>query len=292
MSSKTYGSFRTDSTPRRPTHCLPSAQDSITSRRARVPQHRDLGEQKHGGNRERRATHSHCKTWHAITTIIVVVVGLAALASPSFRTSRTPATSIKSFVGTPSTTNVGRNHTFPGPAAEAGRVASTLVELTAPTTTTVAPTISSFGFEARNFYHVRDGKPGLQYPWLEGTKLAEPHRETTLTVVDPEDIGVGNEEGAQYNWEVRDPGSRKLLATATGLEVVVVFTQLDENIVVLRETRAGMVTREVEETVMVKYVRREVRTLTDGERDELFDAVSDCERGKQAGSDSILKPNK
>ena len=45
--------------------------------------------------------------------------------------------------------------------------------------------------------------------------------------------------------------------------------------VVLEEVNGdGQVTNRLEETVMVKYVRREIRTLTDDEREELLDAVS------------------
>ena len=50
--------------------------------------------------------------------------------------------------------------------------------------------------------------------------------------------------------------------------------------VVLEEVNGdGQVTNRLEETVMVKYVRREIRTLTDDEREELLDAVS--EHGKK-----------
>ena len=46
--------------------------------------------------------------------------------------------------------------------------------------------------------------------------------------------------------------------------------------VVLEEVNGdGQVTNRLEETVMVKYVRREIRTLTDDEKEELLDAVSE-----------------
>ena len=64
-------------------------------------------------------------------------------------------------------------------------------------------------------------------------------------------------------------------ATATGAVTIVVLTQLDEHVVVLEEVDGdGKVTNRLEETVLVKYVRREIRTLTDDEREELLDAVS------------------
>ena len=55
---------------------------------------------------------------------------------------------------------------------------------------------------------------------------------------------------------------------------IVVLTQLGENVVVLEEVDGdGRVTNRLEETVLVKYVRREIRTLTDDEKEELLDAV-------------------
>ena len=69
-------------------------------------------------------------------------------------------------------------------------------------------------------------------------------------------------------------------ATATGAVTIVVLTQLDENVVVLEEVDGdGQVTNRLEETVLVKYVRREIRTLTDDEREELLNAVSENRKG-------------
>lgn len=123
-------------------------------------------------------------------------------------------------------------------------------------------------FTAVNFYHLRDGKPAKEYPWLKDVKLIEPHRETTLTVTDPR-------EGFDYRWEVGSAGvAGAHHVTASGARCIVSFTQLNENIVVLEEISTdGEVVRRMEEAVMVKYVRREIRTLADDEREELLDAV-------------------
>lgn len=132
--------------------------------------------------------------------------------------------------------------------------------------------LAPLSFTALNYYHTRDGKPGVGYPWLENVKLIEPHRETTLSVSSPRD-------GYEYLWEVRggDPERADLRATASGAEAVVILTTLDDNMVTLKElTSDGEVVRQLDEMVMVKYVRREIRTLTDDERDELMDAVSAC----------------
>lgn len=130
--------------------------------------------------------------------------------------------------------------------------------------------LSPLSFTALNFYHERDGKPAQDYPWLRDVKLVEPHRETTLTVQPPRDE-------YEYRWKIYEgaeeaPGEE--LIEASGVEVVVVFTMLDDNFIVLEETDTnGRVSRRLEERVMVKYVRREIRTLTDEERNELLDAV-------------------
>lgn len=129
--------------------------------------------------------------------------------------------------------------------------------------------LSPLSFETFNFYHKRDGKPGVHYPWLKDVKLIEPHRDTTLYVSSPRD-------GYEYIWEVRggDPDEADLRATASGAEIVMILTVLDENMVTLKEVNShGEVVRQLDEMVMVKYVRREIRTLTDDEREELLDAV-------------------
>ena len=137
-----------------------------------------------------------------------------------------------------------------------------------------ADDVATLEFTALNFYHIRDGKPGQDYPWLKDVKLIEPHRDTTLAVVGPR-------EGFDYRWEVRTGSSSnsgrvgEVQATATGAVTIVVLTQLEEHVVVLKEVDGdGKVTNRLEETVLVKYVRREIRTLTDDEREELMDAVS------------------
>lgn len=134
--------------------------------------------------------------------------------------------------------------------------------------------LSPLSFTAINFYQERDGKPALDYPWLKDVKLIEPHRETTLAVGSPRDQ-------FEYRWKVYGAGGEadELRAEASGLKVVVALSKLDEHIVVLEELDAdGGVVRRLEETVMVKYVRREIRTLTDDEREELLDAVSQREK--------------
>lgn len=134
-------------------------------------------------------------------------------------------------------------------------------------------TDETLSFTVTNFYHSRDGKPGQGIPWLDGVKLAEPHRDSFLKVENAR-------SDYDYRWEIRESGAGKpLLASATGADATVVFTALDSNEVTVQEVnQAGDITRILSETVMVKYVRREIRTLTDEERNELLDSV----RGSRA----------
>ncbi|CAB1107536.1 TYR [Ectocarpus sp. CCAP 1310/34] len=129
--------------------------------------------------------------------------------------------------------------------------------------------VAPLSFQALNFYHIRDGKPAQDYPWLKGVKLIEPHRETTLSVSSPRD-------GHDYIWEVRagETDEANLVATARGAEAVVTLTTLDDNVITVKEVHPdGHIVRRLDEVVMVKYVRREIRTLTDEEREELLDAM-------------------
>ncbi|CAM9356762.1 unnamed protein product, partial [Hapterophycus canaliculatus] len=125
-------------------------------------------------------------------------------------------------------------------------------------------------FTALNPYHVRDGKPARDYPWLKDVKLIEPHRETTLAVSGPR-------EGFEYRWKIYAVGDNEaegLLAEESGLEAVVVLTVLADHLVLIEEVDTqGEVVRRLKERVAVKYVRREIRTLMDEEREELLDAV-------------------
>ena len=193
--------------------------------------------------------------------VVTVLCGLAFLAGYSMSLSRNTATG-----------STVKASTFFKVGANAG---NTDTEVGHDPSSSVA--VSALDFTALNFYHVRDGKPGQDYPWLKDVKLIEPHRDTTLAV-------IGAREGFVYRWEVRSPGTSSIdsggvagevQATATGAVAIVVLTQLNENVIVLEEVDGnGQVTNRLEETVLVKYVRREIRTLTDGEREELLDAVS------------------
>lgn len=210
----------------------------------------------------------HGRRWRGLAAVALgaAVIGLAYNRQPQTTTTQPSNEDAASFIDVVAPKKVQTSSVPPTPKASSPPTPPAAAAETA--TNELAP----LSFTALNFYHIRDGAPGAGYPWLKNLKLIEPHRETTLSVSSPRD-------GYEYLWEVRggDPEKADLRATASGAEAVVVLTILDDNMVTLKEvTSDGEVVRQLDEMVMVKYVRREIRTLTDDEREELMDAVSAC----------------
>jgi len=99
----------------------------------------------------------------------------------------------------------------------------------------------------------------IQYtPWQY---LAEPFREATLAI--REAFSEGDSNPDRYVWEI--DGEKK-----TGSTVSHTFTSLGKKTIKVTDTETdkSFVTQ-----VMVKYVRREIRTLTDEDRNEFLDAL-------------------
>jgi len=96
------------------------------------------------------------------------------------------------------------------------------------------------------------------YPW---TYVAEPYVATKMTAVNAD-------SEAWYKWTVAGH------TQGYGQTVDVAFTSKGWNTVVLTEKKNGMVTATVAIKVMVKYVRREIRSLTDLDRERFFQAIS------------------
>ena len=134
---------------------------------------------------------------------------------------------------------------------------------------------SELAFIASNAYTRRGDKIGLGYPWLEGRILVEPYRDTMLEVISPT-------ENMAYSWIIlEDDGEagKTMVAEYTGSEVVVVFGQKSQYTTVLHEYSVSsdsdglVLCRRAQTEVMCKYVRREIRSLFDNERNEMFDAM-------------------
>ena len=96
---------------------------------------------------------------------------------------------------------------------------------------------------------------GVGYPWLAGRVLVEPHRETTLHAV-----GAGAEAVA-WTVERQDRG--------VGPSTTHRFSRVGEHAVAL-----ATATRSASVDVYCRYVRRELRSLTDADRVAYFDAVA------------------
>lgn len=129
--------------------------------------------------------------------------------------------------------------------------------------------LPSLSFVALNEYTRRGDVVGVGYPWLQGKILVEPHRETSLEVVSPI-------EGMSYYWSIVETSNTDIsLGEFFGDKVEVTFRVAPEYTVVLLEKDAqdGSLSRMVEVDIFCKYVRRELRTLTDSERNEMFDAM-------------------
>ncbi|CAM9627360.1 unnamed protein product [Pylaiella littoralis] len=240
----------------------------------------------HTRERRGRGEQSSRKKWVSLSVGFTLAVGvMLGLAQAGYRMPATPARDISpsgtsgrsgmtqsensstmmqaSQVKAPSRSSGGSSGREESRASHSAKVPSR-------SAVTAESSIAPLSFTALNFYHVRDGKPALDYPWLKDVKLIEPHRETTLAVSAPR-------KGLEYRWEIRGDSSASAVHTSVdGAEAIVVLEtkHLEENLVTLEEVDAeGRVLRRLCEKVMVKYVRREIRTLTDEEREELFDAM-------------------
>lgn len=259
MVGRTYGSLDDSASKQNSSEYLGAeASNSLLENGTAEPAHQ------HGGPTRRR--------WITVAVISAMAVG-TIMATKRSRSVESPA-EVKSF-GTLAENLPKGAIRSPATSTRDYRTVDVHQAKTSHDTPSVkSPSVKSppdedLVFSMTNFYHTRDGKPGQVIPWLKDVQLAEPHRDTTMKVENALD-------GYTYEWEVRQvEHSDDVIAKGTGAETTIVFPKLDWNTVTLKEKDVtGTVTREYSENVMVKYVRREIRTLTDEEREELFDAVS------------------
>ncbi|CAM9612742.1 unnamed protein product [Choristocarpus tenellus] len=77
-----------------------------------------------------------------------------------------------------------------------------------------------------------------------------------------------------YQWTITPAAEGAEPVTAMGDGAVVMFEHQEENTVMVEELNSdGVIVRRFKDVVMCKYVRREIRTLTDEDREELLDAM-------------------
>jgi len=124
------------------------------------------------------------------------------------------------------------------------------------------PAPNGLSFTANTKYTERGDKPVFSdYPWLAGT-IIEPHLLTTLRVTDPKDPSV-----ASYTFTMQGEST-------TGTERQITLTETGIHTLILREIDLdGVVMRELRTFLVCKYVRREIKTLTDEDREAFLDGL-------------------
>lgn len=118
-----------------------------------------------------------------------------------------------------------------------------------------AKAVRSFDASTANYSAV------TSYPW---TNVVEPWRTTTLTALAG---GVALDDSRNVTWTLQDGNA---MHTLHGVRVEFQFTSLGKAKVRWATANDAV---SVEGEVMVKYVRREVRTLTDADRERFLDAL-------------------
>jgi len=115
----------------------------------------------------------------------------------------------------------------------------------------------------RIYNQYTENDPVTDYPW---DLMAEPHRTSTL------EITTGHIDGASYEWYLKE----SFLGAGESIEYTFLKTGKHElNVIqILADGTETTTTFEV----MVKYVRREIRSLTDYDREAYFTAVSMLQR--------------
>jgi len=118
---------------------------------------------------------------------------------------------------------------------------------------------SSLRFALWNKYILRDGHSGKDYPWLDA-ELLEPHHESTFSV-------LSAQAHRKYMWKIDGQ-------TKHGNEVSHTFETTGRfTIEVTEKTSKGGVLSHHSREVVVKYVRREIRSLMDDDRSNFLESM-------------------
>jgi hypothetical protein len=105
----------------------------------------------------------------------------------------------------------------------------------------------------------------FDYPFLDDALLVEPYRETTFTVANAD-------SSCSYSWAIKSKGS----TDDSGTSDDGVFTSTLEDVgtytLKITEDCDSGSSSSLEKTIYVKYVRRELSSLTDTDREDFLDA--------------------
>ena len=120
-----------------------------------------------------------------------------------------------------------------------------------------------------NEYGIWDSSSMLPYPFFFGSLFVEPYKETTIVLTDPT-------VGCAYDWSMTK--TKTGLVDSSGVStdgaIVMMLSTVGEYVIAVSESCGDMSTsaRQLSQTVWVKYVRRELSTLTDNDRTAFLDA--------------------
>jgi len=147
-----------------------------------------------------------------------------------------------------------------------------------------------------NKYIERDGDPSWAYPWLQShnTKeqivLAEPYRESTLFLTEIDGTPITS-SSVDFEWILCSPdGKVETFDAIFALDIV--FEDLGEYMVYIKQY-GGPDRKELSTTnlkVLVKYVRREIRSLTDEDLEETLDTMITLWNVPQKDGEELFGP--
>jgi len=130
--------------------------------------------------------------------------------------------------------------------------------------TTVLST-NSLTISIENEYSLRGDPKITAYPW----EIVEPYRDSFLSV-------SGGQSDSDYVWTItreEDFRSSGYMEIYTGSTITVQFQTPGKYSVLVQEMVNSEVVNYLEKSYMCKYVRREIRSLTEEDRNRYFDAV-------------------
>ena len=107
----------------------------------------------------------------------------------------------------------------------------------------------------------------LSYPFLSGSFLIEPYKLTTINI-------QGTVEGCTYTYTVTSMGTDDTSSSASGTvdttgAIQITLTKVGKYMLLVDDSCTS---EQLSQTMWVKYVRRELSTLTDTDREEFLDA--------------------
>jgi len=121
---------------------------------------------------------------------------------------------------------------------------------------------------ASNKYTERYGHAGVAYPWFETGKLAEPHRTTRLQFADAFDDGSAPAWSIEAVGGGAEAGAVTTVSAASAVAADAYFAAVGTYRVA---SKLGTAT--LADEVVVRYVRREIRSLDAEDRGAFFDAI-------------------